>query len=99
MAPHAIDLECTSVLRRLTRKGILAEEKAADALDVLRMLDMRRFEHASLLPRIWELRHNMWPYDAAFIALAEYLNISLVTVDKKFDGVPGTLCRIRNLHA
>jgi predicted nucleic acid-binding protein len=59
---------------------------------------MRRYDHVPLLARIWELRHNMWPYDAAYVALAEALQITLVTVDAKFSGVPGMRCPLRNLR-
>ena len=41
------------------------------------------FEH--LLPRIWELRHNMYPFDAVYAALAEDLDVPLITTDTKFE--------------
>jgi hypothetical protein len=31
----------------------------------------RRYPHAFLLPRVWELRNNLTAYDAVYIALAE----------------------------
>jgi predicted nucleic acid-binding protein len=52
-------------------------------------MSIRRFDHVALLPRVWELRHNMWPYDAAYIALAEALDVDLVTVDRKMAGRTG----------
>lgn len=97
-APHGIDLECASTLRGLTRGKKLPEDEARRALDLLTRLNLRRYEHRPLLPRIWELRHNMWPYDASYVALAERLQAELVTADRKFAGTPGILCRIRNLH-
>lgn len=93
-APYAIDLECASVLRGLTLGGKVAE----DAIELLDRLNLRRFDHAPLMRRVWQLRHNMWPYDAVFAALAEYLDVPLVTLDKKFAGVPGIRCEIRNLR-
>jgi predicted nucleic acid-binding protein len=62
-------------------------------------MPITRHPHTPLLDRIWELRDNMWPYDAAFVALAEALGAPLVTVDSKFEGVPGLRCEIRNLRA
>lgn len=93
-APHAIDLEFTSVLRGMTLGRKLSKDRAEAALSTLEQLDLRRYDHTWYLPRIWELRANMWPYDAAFIALAEALGIPLLTADKKFDGVPKTGCAI-----
>ncbi len=40
-----------------------------------------RYPHDLLLPRIWELRHNLTAYDAVYVALAEALDAPLVTRD------------------
>ena len=42
-----------------------------------------------LLPRVWELRHNVTAYDACYLALAEVLDAPLVTCDKRLASVPG----------
>jgi predicted nucleic acid-binding protein len=97
-APHAIDLECASTLRGLVRGKKLPEDEASRALALLGRMNLRRYDHARLLPRVWELRHNMWPYDASYVALAESLSADLVTVDKKMAGAPGPRCRIRDLR-
>lgn len=97
-APHAVDLEITSALRGLVHGGKLPVDEAQRALELLATMGVRRYDHLPLLPRIWELRHNMWPYDAAYVALAESLRITLVTVDAKFGGVPGLRCPLRNLR-
>jgi predicted nucleic acid-binding protein len=97
-APHAVDLEIASALRGLVQGGKLPADEAQRALDLLGAIGMRRYDHLPLLARIWELRHNMWPYDAAYVALAESLRIPLVTVDAKFRGVPGMRCPLRNLR-
>lgn len=98
-APHAVDLECASVLRGLTRGKKLSDAQAEQSLEVLGRMALRRYDHTPLLPRIWQLRHNMWPYDASFIALAEQLGADLVTADAKLTGAPGLKCNIRNLRA
>jgi predicted nucleic acid-binding protein len=97
-APHAVDLEVASTFRGLVQGGKLPADEAQRALELLGAIGMRRYDHVPLLARIWELRHNMWPYDAAFVALAEALQITLVTVDTKFSGVPGMRCPLRNLR-
>jgi predicted nucleic acid-binding protein len=35
------------------------------------------------LSRIWPLRHNLTAYDAAYVALAETLEVTLVTCDTR----------------
>lgn len=97
-APHAIDLECASTLRGLVRGNKLPADEARRALDLLGVIGLKRYDHTPLLPRIWELRHNMWPYDASYAALAESLDAELVTVDAKFAGVPGLRCAVRELR-
>jgi predicted nucleic acid-binding protein len=61
-------------------------------------MNIQRYGHVALLPRIWQLRENAWPYDAAYVALAESLNAELVTVDGKFETVPGVRGPVRNLR-
>ena len=97
-APHAADLEVASALRGLVNGKRLPVDEAQRALELFAVMGVRRYAHLSLLPRIWELRHNMWPYDAAYAALAESLQITLVTVDAKFGDVPGMRCPLRNLR-
>ena len=97
-APHAADLECASAFRGLVRGKKLPADEGRRALELLGSINLRRYHHTSLLLRTWELRHNMWPYDAAYVALAESLGVDLVTVDSKFEGVPGLECTVRNLR-
>jgi predicted nucleic acid-binding protein len=78
----------------LTRSGKLAGDEGLRALLLLGCMNLRRYEHAPLLPRTWELRHNMWPYDACYMALTERLNATLVTVDRKLARVPGLRCTV-----
>jgi predicted nucleic acid-binding protein len=92
--PHAIDLECASTLRGLVNGGKLPADEAERALDLLAKMNVKRYGHAALLPRIWQLRNNMWPYDAAYVALAESLSAQLVTIDAKIEKVPGIRCEV-----
>ena len=39
--------------------------------------------------RVFDLRHNLTAYDAMYVALAEALNVPLLTDDAKFAGTPG----------
>lgn len=46
-------------------------------------LTIGRHEIEPLADRIWELRHQFTSYDAAYLALAEALNVPLYTCDTK----------------
>ena len=97
-APHAVDLECASTLRGLVQGRKLPADEGERALQLLARMGIRRYGHRPLLTRIWQLRHNMWPYDAAYVALAESLGAELVTLDAKMEKIPGIMCTIRNLR-
>jgi hypothetical protein len=49
-----------------------------------------------LLPRMWELRDNLAPHDAAYVALAELTGAILVAGDERITAAPGTRCDIRH---
>jgi len=97
-APHLIDLEVASALRRLTARGALTERRASAALRDLSDLPLQRAPHAPLLPRVWALRGNLTPYDAAYVALAEALEAPLLTADRRLDKAPGPRCPIEVLR-
>jgi len=89
-APQLLELEVCSVLRRLEGKGvIITAADARTALGDFGSLAIERCDHGLLLPRIWMLRHNLTPYDAAYVALAELLEARLVTRDPTLAGAVG----------
>jgi predicted nucleic acid-binding protein len=94
IAPHLIDLEVVSAWRRLAAAGDLDERRAQLALGDLRALRIERVPHRTLLGRCWELRDNLTVYDAAYVALAELLNVTLLTADARLAGTPGPSCEI-----
>ena len=79
-APHLIDLEVTSVLRSLVARQQLSSTLATRAIGDLLALDLTRYPHDVLVPRIWQLRGNLSVHEAAYIALAESLRAPLVTL-------------------
>jgi predicted nucleic acid-binding protein len=88
-APHLLDLEVTQVLRRLVQQGVLPAHRADEALRDLLDLRINRYAHFVLLPRIWQLRHNMSAYDAAYIVLAANLGAALLTRDGRLASASG----------
>jgi hypothetical protein len=44
--------------------------------------------------RVWALRANLSCYDAAYVAVAEAPDATLVTVDRRMAGAPGLKCRV-----
>jgi len=93
-APEILDLEVAQVLRRYALAGLLTGERGREALLDLADLPIERYGHLALLPRIWELRHNVTAYDAAYLALAEALPARLITCDVRLASAPGHSARI-----
>lgn len=93
-APEVLDLEVVSVLRRLVGAGRMTATRAGLALRDLRDLPIERASHLMLVERCWELRANLTPYDAAYVALAEACDAPLLTADARLAAAPGPRCRI-----
>jgi predicted nucleic acid-binding protein len=93
-APHLVDAEVAQVVRRFALTGEIDAEFGREALVDLANLPLRRHPHEFLLPRVWELRHNISAYDALYVALAEALDAPLVTRDKCVANAPGHHARI-----
>lgn len=96
-APYLLDVEVTAALRRRVRLGQTGVERAESVLSDLIDLAALRWEHEPLLPRAWELRENLTPYDAVYVALAEALDAPLVTSDARLSRAPGLQCPVEVL--
>jgi predicted nucleic acid-binding protein len=90
-APHLLDLEVAQVLRRLTRERVISDARAGQAIQDLIDLRITRYPHHSFLPRIWQARHNLSAYDAAYITLAVGLGAALLTRDQRLRAVHHTV--------
>ena len=84
-----MDLEVAQVLRRLVREGTVSAQRADEAMQDLLDLRITKYPHSVLLPRIWQLRHNLSAYDAAYVVLAEKLGAVLLTRDKGLTSASG----------
>lgn len=92
--PHLIDVEVASGLRRRVAAGRLDADDGWTTLDTWRRLGLTRHATTSLLDRIWQLRGNVTPYDACYVALAEALGCSLLTADGRLSRAPGLRCPV-----
>ena len=81
-APQLIDLEIAQVLRRYVRSASISTDRGAEALSDFLDLPLTRYPHFVLLTRVWQMRHNLTAYDAAYLALAEALDAPLITRDR-----------------
>jgi len=88
-APHLVDAEVGHVLRR----SVLAREALEDLAD----LPLRRASHRGLLGRAWALRENLSFYDGLYVALAERLRATLLTLDGGIAGTPGVRASVLHI--
>jgi predicted nucleic acid-binding protein len=98
VAPELLDLEVVSVLRGQMISGSLDARRADLALDDLSAIPLKRAPHLPLLQRCWELRENLTTYDASYVALAEALDVVLLTGDRRLARAPGARCQIEVLR-
>lgn len=92
---HLLDLEVAQVLRRLVREAAISARRAHEAIHDLLDLRITRYPHFVLLPRIWQLRHNLSAYDAAYVVLAEQLGATLLTRDRRLASASGHAAQIQ----
>lgn len=93
-APHLLDVEVLSALRRLVHLREVLPERAEEAIQDLSVLRVVRHGHLDLATRAWELRHNFTVYDAMYLALAAALDATVVTCDAPFGATPQRVARI-----
>ena len=88
--PELADLEIVFVLRRQIRGGAIDTRRAGLALEDLAALPARRAP---------QLRDNLTVYDAAYVALAEAMQATLLTGDRRLAGASGLRCPIEILQS
>lgn len=93
-APDLVDIETVSVLRKRWLADDLTERRFASAIDELEALEFVRYPALPLMQRAFELRANLTPYDAVYIALAEGLGCALLTADARLARAPGITCPV-----
>lgn len=91
-APHLMPVEVASVLRRAEMARDLSPDIASLAYADLLDLPADLFPYEPFADRVWELRHTVTAYDAWYIALAESLETTLFTLDRRLEAAPGPTC-------
>ena len=86
--PHLLDAEVAQVLRRGVLARAISAERARQALNDLVQVRVQRYPHFPFLQRVWELHPNLTVYDALYVALAESLDATLLTRDRKIASAP-----------
>jgi predicted nucleic acid-binding protein len=93
-APHVIDVEVMNVVRRHHLQGLLDATAASQAIADLGDWPGDRFGHQPLLARAWELRDRARGWDAFYVALAEALDATLLTLDTRLSRARGLNCSV-----
>jgi predicted nucleic acid-binding protein len=94
-APHLLDVEVASALRKLVASGRWSDRRADLGLSLLESAAIRRHPHRPLLRLAWSLRDHLSSYDAIYVALATALGAPLVTTDRKLAGAPALPCQVQ----
>jgi len=93
-APTLMRYEVLNLVRRHTTAGLISLPDAEGAIASLGSLTLFEAPFDRLLPRAWELRENFTAFDAVFIALAERLQVPLVTLDQRMARGPAVQCTV-----
>ncbi|WP_099907728.1 type II toxin-antitoxin system VapC family toxin [Streptomyces sp. TLI_171] len=98
-APEHVVIEVMQSLRGLYLAKQLTAEQVAELARRLPGLTIRKVPVAPLLDRIWELKDNLTPDDAAYVAVAEQFGAPLITADLRLMRASGPRCEIRGITA
>jgi predicted nucleic acid-binding protein len=69
-------------------------QRAQAALNDFADFPIQRHSHGFLLRRVWDLRANLTAYDAMYVALAETLEATLLTHDRRLATVARRLVTV-----
>jgi|HubBroStandDraft_1064217.scaffolds.fasta_scaffold256425_2 predicted nucleic acid-binding protein len=94
-APHLMPAEVANIVRRAAAIGKITQDTASLAHADLQELRIELFPYEPFADRIWELRANVTCYDAWYVALAEFLDCPLATLDRRLARAPGLKCAIQ----
>ena len=93
-APTLAPYETANIIRRQELAGLISADQAAQAHTDLLDLAIEYWPYELLARRAWHLRRNLSTYDAGYVALAELISATLVTLDRRIGRTPGLPCTI-----
>jgi len=94
-APHLLPAEVANMLRRAVQAGDVSADAAVLAHADLLDLRIQLYPYAPFAVRVWELRNHVTSYDAWYVALAEFLDMPLATLDGRLARAAGPRCQFR----
>lgn len=92
VAPSLLPFEAANIIRRHELAERINADQAAQAYADLLDLATEEWPYKLVASRAWELRRNLTSYDASYVALAELLGVTLVTLDGGIGRAPGLRC-------
>jgi predicted nucleic acid-binding protein len=90
--PHLLPVEVAHAIRSAALSGDITPEHATGAHNELRILPVALLPYEGVADRVWQLRSNVTPYDAWYVAIAEDLGVPLATLDGNLMRSPGPRC-------
>jgi len=93
VAPHFMPVEVAHALRRLAHLGRITDDLATRAHRDMLSAPVQLHSYEPFADRVWELRRTVTAYDAWYVAIAEWLQAPLATIDRRLTRASGPRCR------
>lgn len=92
--PSIFAADVTSAIRSMRARGEVSTGLAHGAVSKIKIVRTVQYPFEPFLDRVWELRENLTVYDGWYVALAESLDTSLVTADRRLAQASGPRCPV-----
>lgn len=94
-APHLHDVELGNIFRRyVLRRELEPSQAPSRLLAALALVDVRHASGDRLALAAWGLHGAVSFYDATYVALAQALDLPLLTADARLARAPGLPCAV-----